>query len=247
MEADTTDPITSKLKNPTGETVFAVLFAISFSHMLNDTIQALIPSLYPIIKDSLRLSYSQLGLITFTFQCTASLLQPVVGLVTDRKPMPWSLAIGMGFTLVGLILLSLAHSFPMTIFSAAMVGLGSACSIPRRRGWRTWRRGRTGGLRNRSSRWAGMRGVRWGRCWRRSSSDRAGRGGWRGFRWRPAWGYSCCGGSGVAVAAPQQDSKARCEITRGTQGGGIAPAHGGFFDPGAGGADFFEICLSRQA
>jgi len=130
METETKDILTSKLKNPTGETVFAVLFAISFSHMLNDTIQALIPSLYPLIKNSLGLTYSQLGLITFTFQCTASLLQPVVGLVTDKKPMPWSLATGMAFTLVGLILLSMAHSFPMTIFSAAMVGLGSAVFHP---------------------------------------------------------------------------------------------------------------------
>jgi FSR family fosmidomycin resistance protein-like MFS transporter len=130
MQAETKDILTSKLKNPTGETVFAVLFAISFSHMLNDTIQALIPSLYPLIKGSLGLSFAQLGLITFTFQCTASLLQPLVGLVTDKKPMPWSLATGMGFTLVGLILLSLAHSFAMTIFSAAMVGMGSAVFHP---------------------------------------------------------------------------------------------------------------------
>jgi len=114
----------------TGQTVFAVLFAISFSHLLNDTIQALIPSLYPLLKTTLNLNFTQLGLITFTFQCTASLLQPIVGLYTDRRSMPFSLALGMGFTLIGLIALSLAHSFPMIILSAALVGIGSAVFHP---------------------------------------------------------------------------------------------------------------------
>jgi FSR family fosmidomycin resistance protein-like MFS transporter len=114
----------------TGQTVFAILFAISFSHLLNDTIQALIPSLYPLIKTTLNLNFTQLGLITFTFQCTASLLQPIVGLYTDRRSMPFSLALGMGFTLIGLIALSLAHRFPMIIMSAALVGIGSAVFHP---------------------------------------------------------------------------------------------------------------------
>jgi len=114
----------------TEETVFAVLFAISFSHLLNDTIQALIPSLYPLLKTTLNLNFTQLGLITFTFQCTASLLQPLVGLYTDRRSMPFSLALGMGFTLIGLVALSMAHSFPMIIISAALVGVGSAVFHP---------------------------------------------------------------------------------------------------------------------
>jgi len=112
------------------ETVFAVLFAISFSHLLNDTIQALIPSLYPLIKGTLGLTFTQLGLITFTFQCTASLLQPLVGLVTDRWSLPYSMAAGMGLTLVGLLLLSSAHSFPMIIVASALVGMGSAIFHP---------------------------------------------------------------------------------------------------------------------
>ena len=112
------------------ETVFSVLFAISFAHGLNDTIQALIPSLYPLLKDTLGLNFTQLGLITFTFQCTASLLQPLVGWLTDRRPQPFSLAWGMGVTLIGLLLLSRAQSFPMIIFSAAMVGMGSAIFHP---------------------------------------------------------------------------------------------------------------------
>lgn len=130
MQTETQDSIVSKLKNPSEETVFAILFSISFSHLLNDTIQALIPSLYPLIKGSLNLSFAQLGLITFTFQCTASLLQPLVGLVTDKKSVPYSLAAGMGFTLVGLVMLSLAHSFTLTIVSAALVGMGSAVFHP---------------------------------------------------------------------------------------------------------------------
>ena len=131
METETRGKtVAAVLPGATGETVFAVLFAISFSHMLNDTMQALIPSLYPLIKQSLGLSFTQLGLITFTFQCTASLLQPLVGLVTDKKSMPFSLATGMGFTLVGLLLLSLAHSFPMIIIASALVGMGSAIFHP---------------------------------------------------------------------------------------------------------------------
>ena len=93
-------------------TLFAILVALSFSHLLNDMIQSLIPAMYPILKESFRLSFSQIGLITLTFQLTASLLQPVVGLYTDRYPKPYSLAIGMGFTLVGLLLLSVAAQLP---------------------------------------------------------------------------------------------------------------------------------------
>src|SRR4051794_35169108 len=91
---------------PAGEqTVLRVLLAISLSHLLNDTIQSLIPAIYPIVKESFHLSFSQIGLITLTFQLTASFLQPVVGLYTDRNPKPYSLAAGMVSTLLGLILL----------------------------------------------------------------------------------------------------------------------------------------------
>ncbi len=112
------------------QTALSVLMAISFSHLLNDTIQALIPSLYPLFKQGLGLTFGQLGLITLTFQCTASLLQPLVGRYTDRRPMPYSLAAGMGATLVGLLLLSRSHSFPMVIISAGLVGMGSAIFHP---------------------------------------------------------------------------------------------------------------------
>jgi FSR family fosmidomycin resistance protein-like MFS transporter len=111
-------------------TVLAVLFAISFSHLLNDTIQALIPSIYPMLKDSFNLSFAKLGWITFTFQCTASLFQPIVGWITDKKPMPHSLACGMGLTLAGLIWLAMANDYASVILSAATVGLGSAIFHP---------------------------------------------------------------------------------------------------------------------
>ncbi len=111
-------------------TVFSILIALSFSHMMNDTIQSLIPAIYPIVKDSLRLSFSQIGLITLTYQLTASLLQPLVGLYTDKNPKPYSLAIGMGFTLLGLISLSQAHHFYLVLLSVGLVGVGSSIFHP---------------------------------------------------------------------------------------------------------------------
>ncbi len=111
-------------------TVTAILLAISFSHMLNDTIQSLLPAIYPFLKDTFRLSYTQIGLITLTFQLTASLLQPVVGIVTDRRPKPYSLAVGMGFSLGGLVFLSVASTFAEILVAAAMIGLGSSIFHP---------------------------------------------------------------------------------------------------------------------
>ena len=111
-------------------TVFAVLIAISVSHLLNDTIQSVIPAIYPILKDSFRLNFTQIGLITLTFQMPASLLHPFVGLYTDHRPKPYSLATGMGFTLAGLLLLSRAANFPMILCSAALVGMGSSVFHP---------------------------------------------------------------------------------------------------------------------
>ncbi|NII83576.1 MULTISPECIES: MFS transporter [unclassified Pedobacter] len=112
------------------KTVFPILFALSFSHLLNDTIQSLIPAIYPVIKTSYHLSFSQIGLITLTFQLAASLLQPFVGLYTDKKPQPYSLAIGMGFTLIGLISLSQAGHFYTMLISVAFIGIGSSIFHP---------------------------------------------------------------------------------------------------------------------
>ena len=111
-------------------TVFGVLAAISLCHLLNDLMQALLPAMYPMLKDSYALSFSQIGLLTFTFQFTASLLQPLVGAYTDRKPRPYSLVAGMGFTLVGLLLLAKAGSFPVLLLAASLVGTGSSVFHP---------------------------------------------------------------------------------------------------------------------
>ncbi len=107
-----------------------ILAAISVSHMLNDLIQSLLPAIYPILKDNYRLDFGQIGLLTLTFQMSASLLQPLVGTFTDRRPQPFSLVVGMGFTLVGLLTLSQAHSYPMLLLGAALVGMGSSVFHP---------------------------------------------------------------------------------------------------------------------
>lgn len=113
-----------------GKTVFPILIAISSSHMLNDTLQSIIPAIYPVVKDTFKLTFTQIGLITLTFQLSASLFQPFVGYYTDRKPQPYSLAIGMAFTLIGLVLLSRAPSFEVLIVAVALVGTGSSIFHP---------------------------------------------------------------------------------------------------------------------
>jgi MFS transporter, FSR family, fosmidomycin resistance protein len=114
----------------TPRTAFGVLGAISFSHLLNDMIQSLILAIYPILKSGFDLSFAQVGLITLTYQITASLLQPLVGIATDRRPMPYSLPIGMGFTLCGLLLLASAPNFAVLLAAAALVGTGSSIFHP---------------------------------------------------------------------------------------------------------------------
>jgi FSR family fosmidomycin resistance protein-like MFS transporter len=107
-----------------------ILFALSLCHLLNDAIQALIPAIYPLLKDSFQLSFTQIGLITFAFQMVGSVLQPVVGFYTDKHPQPYSLVFGMGVTLCGLVLLALAPSYAVVLVAAACVGLGSAIFHP---------------------------------------------------------------------------------------------------------------------
>jgi FSR family fosmidomycin resistance protein-like MFS transporter len=109
---------------------YVVLGGISFSHFLNDTMQSLIPSVYPILKDAYALDFAQIGMITLAFQFTASLLQPVIGHFADKKAQPFSLAIGMGFTFFGLLLLSVAQHYAIILVAAALVGLGSAVFHP---------------------------------------------------------------------------------------------------------------------
>jgi FSR family fosmidomycin resistance protein-like MFS transporter len=110
--------------------VYTVLWAICFCHMLNDMMQALVPAIYPMLKQSYGLDFTQVGFITFTWQATASLLQPVVGTYTDKHPRPYSLAFGMIFTLAGLVMIGRAHSYPMLLFSVALIGAGSSIFHP---------------------------------------------------------------------------------------------------------------------
>jgi FSR family fosmidomycin resistance protein-like MFS transporter len=110
--------------------VIGILFALSFSHLLNDAIQSLLPAIYPLLKESFQLTFTQIGLITLTFQTIGSIFQPVVGFYTDRNPKPYSLAVGMTCTLGGTILLATAGSFHAVLWSAAMIGLGSAIFHP---------------------------------------------------------------------------------------------------------------------
>ncbi|MEO8583256.1 MAG: MFS transporter [Flavitalea sp.] len=111
-------------------TVYPILFTISITHLLNDMMQSVIPAVYPLIKENFHLNFTQIGLITLTFQLTASLLQPVVGSYTDRSPRPYSLAIGMGFTLIGLIFLAYSFNFTTILLSVACIGIGSSVFHP---------------------------------------------------------------------------------------------------------------------
>jgi len=111
-------------------TVYPILLMISLSHLLNDTIQSLIPAVYPVVKANFHLNFSQIGLITLTFQLAASLLQPLVGLYTDHRPKPFSLITAMGFSLIGLLAISQAGNFHMLLFSVALIGIGSSIFHP---------------------------------------------------------------------------------------------------------------------
>lgn len=111
-------------------TVLPIILALSFCHMLNDLMQSLIPAIYPILKSNLALSFGQIGLVTFAFQGTASIFQPLVGLYTDRHPLPYALAAGMGSTLTGLLLLGGAPSFGLVLLAVSLIGFGSAVFHP---------------------------------------------------------------------------------------------------------------------
>ncbi|HNI05029.1 MAG TPA: MFS transporter [Flavobacteriales bacterium] len=123
-------PLVPATRHVAERTTYSVLFAIAFSHLLNDTIQSLIPAIYPVVKGSFNLSFAQVGLITLTFQLTASILQPLVGHWTDRKPQPFALVGGMVFTLFGLLALAWAPSFGTILLAVGLVGVGSSIFHP---------------------------------------------------------------------------------------------------------------------
>jgi len=116
--------------DPLHGTTYPVIAAISFSHLLNDMMQSVLLAIYPMLKLGLNLSFAQIGLITLAYQLTASLLQPLIGLYTDRRPQPYSLPLGMGFTLVGLLALSQAGSFAAVLVAAMLIGMGSSVFHP---------------------------------------------------------------------------------------------------------------------
>jgi FSR family fosmidomycin resistance protein-like MFS transporter len=115
---------------PVDAAALTILMSLSFCHLLNDMMQSLLPAMYPILKTSLNLDFGEIGLVTLVYQLTASLLQPLVGLWSDRKPRPYSLAVGMGFTLAGLALLSRSHGFVSLLVAAAAIGMGSSVFHP---------------------------------------------------------------------------------------------------------------------
>src|SRR5436853_741700 len=129
-KADLSTPHMDTSLDSGSKTVLEILLVISFCHLLNDMISSLLPAIYPLLKESYHLDFAQVGLITLTYQCTASLLQPLVGLHTDRRSIPYSLPAGMGFTLIGLILLAVARSFITLLFAAALVGTGASVFHP---------------------------------------------------------------------------------------------------------------------
>jgi MFS transporter, FSR family, fosmidomycin resistance protein len=112
------------------QTTYSIILAVSFCHLLNDMMQALLPAIYPMLKDDYGLAFWQIGLLTLAFQGTASILQPLIGLYTDKRPMPYSLPFGMAATLIGLMLLAYASRYGLLLLGAAMIGLGSAIFHP---------------------------------------------------------------------------------------------------------------------
>jgi len=125
-----TDTTAGQARPRATETAFTIIFAVSFCHLLNDMMQSLLTATYPLLKTNYGLDFGQIGILTLTFQVTASLLQPLVGLYTDKRPLPYSLPIGMGSTLVGLIVLAHAGTYELLLLGAALVGLGSSIFHP---------------------------------------------------------------------------------------------------------------------
>ncbi len=130
MEPPVTNATVTADRTAANNTAFTIIAAISFCHLLNDMMQSLISALYPMLKTNYGLDFGQIGLLTFTFQVTASLLQPLIGVYTDKRPQPYSLSVGMGFTLVGLILLAFADRYWLLLVASAMVGMGSSVFHP---------------------------------------------------------------------------------------------------------------------
>ena len=130
MKAKESSVALSQSKDILQNTAYSILFTISIAHLLNDTMQSVIPAIYPIIKEKFNFTFTQIGLINLMFQLTASILQPVVGFYTDKNPKPFSLPMGMVFTLVGLVILAFAQDFHIILLAVAIIGMGSSVFHP---------------------------------------------------------------------------------------------------------------------
>lgn len=184
-----------------------MLYAISFAHFLNDMIQSLILAIYPMLKGGFNLSFTQIGLLTLTYQITASLLQPIVGLYTDKHPKPHSLAIGMGFTLCGLLLLSVAPTYGVLLVAAALVGTGSSIFHPESSRVARLASGGQHGLAQSIFQVGGNGGSAMGPLLAAGIVHTQGSVAW--FRWPRCWRSPCCGRSADGMAgtwpsAPQR-------------------------------------------
>jgi len=129
-ETSASPTVTASPLGAASQTVFSVILAISFCHLLNDMMQSLLPAIYPNLKSGLHLDFGQIGMITLAYQLTASILQPLVGLYADKRPTPLALPGGTLFSLAGLLVLSAAHVYPMVLFGACLLGLGSSVFHP---------------------------------------------------------------------------------------------------------------------
>lgn len=183
----TSSASTASSQAPANQATPLVMRIIGFcalAHLINDLIQSVLPAIYPMLKANYNLSFAQIGMITLTFQITASLLQPWVGFFTDRRPAPNLLPLGTLCTLVGIVMLAFVGSFPMILLASALVGIGSSTFHPGNLAYRA------AGLRGRfglaqSTFQVGATPVRrWARCWRRPSSFRSARPTWPGSAWR---------------------------------------------------------------
>nr|WP_188824183.1 MFS transporter [Brucella endophytica] len=127
---DTTAAANRPISTAVETTTLSIILSVSFCHLLNDMMQSLLPAIYPMLKDNYHLDFWHIGLLTFTFQITASILQPIIGMYTDKRPMPYSLPVAMGFTFCGLIVLAFAHHYSLLLAGAACVGVGSSIFHP---------------------------------------------------------------------------------------------------------------------
>lgn len=171
----------TKASTTAGATVYKILFIIGICHLLNDAIQSVVPAMFPILEKSMGLSYTQLGVIAFSLSMVSSVMQPLIGLFTDRKPKPFALPIGLTFTFIGVLGLAFAPSFGWIVLTVIFIGIGSASFIRKVPELPIWQPEHAGGLPNRFIRSAEIPDKRWPRLSQRSFLFRSAKRGQYGF------------------------------------------------------------------